>query len=294
MFGSTVLEVAIGMVFLFLSVSLICSGIGSKIAEWLSWRSQHLEASIRALLLNGDPTLVNQLYHNELIKSLAPAGMKPISIPARTFVLAVFDVFEPNGSNLTTIQQIHNSIATLSDSPLKEKLLALVTGAETSIEGARKNVESWFNAAEERMTLVYHQKMWTLTLLIGLAVSILLNADALAVGTTLWKDPSLRSTVASAATEYAKQSAENPTDAQKQANAVKALDALNKLNLPVGWQLTIQPDLSLTPNDWAQSAQPVDGKMWLEKIFGWIITGLAGAQGAPFWFDLLKKLTRRN
>ena len=191
MLGSTVLEVAIGMVFMFLTVSLICSGIGAQIAEWLSWRSQHLEANIRALLLNGDQTLLNQLYHNELIKSLAPAGLKPVSIPARTFVLAVFDVFVPNGSNLTTVQQIHNSIATLSDSPLKEKLLALVTGAETTIEGARQNVESWFNAAEERMTLVYHQKMWMLTLAIGFAVSVFLNIDSLAVGTTLWKDPAL-------------------------------------------------------------------------------------------------------
>ena len=294
MFGSTVLEVAIGMVFVFLSISLICSGIGSKIAEWLSWRAQHLERNIRDLLLNGDPALLNQLYHSELIKSLAPPGLKPIDIPARTFVLAVFDVFVPNGSNQTTVQQMHDSIATLSDSPLKEKLLALVNKAETSVEAARLNVENWFNAAEDRMTLSYHQNMWALTIVIGLVVSILLNVDSVAVGTTLWKDSSLRAAVASAATEYAKQSAENPTDPTKQNNAAKALDALNKLNLPIGWRLTVQPDFSLVPNDWVQSGQPIGGTMWLVKILGWIITGLAGAQGAPFWFDLLKKLTQRD
>jgi hypothetical protein len=125
-------------------------------------------------------------------------------------------------------------------------------------------------------------------------VSAFLNVDSLAVGTTLWKDSSLRTAVSSAATEYAKQSAENPSDQQKQANAVKALDALNKLNLPIGWQVAIQPNISLVPNDWVQSGQPVGGTLWLEKILGWIITGLAGAQGAPFWFDLLKKLTQRN
>jgi hypothetical protein len=294
MFGSTVLEVAIGMVFLFLTVSLVCSGIGTQIAEWLNWRSKHLETNIRALLLNGDRTLLNQLYNNELIKSLALPGVKPLSIPARTFVLAVFDVFVPNGSNLTTVQQIHNSIATLNESPLKEKLLALVTGAETSIEGARQNVEAWFNAAEEKMTLFYHQKMWILTLGIGVAVSIFLNVDSLAVGTTLWKDSTLRSAVASAATEYAKQSAENPTDAQKQANAAKALDAVNKLTLPVGWQVVIGANIPLVPNDWAQSGQTGSATLWLEKFLGWIITGFAAAQGAPFWFDLLKKLTQRN
>ena len=294
MFGSTVLEVAIGVVFLYLSVSLVCAGIGSKIAEWLSWRSQDLEANIRDLLLNGDQKLLDQLYNNELIKSLAPADKKPIAIPARTFALALFDVFVPNGSNQPGIQDLHKAITTLSDSPLKEKLLALATAAEANIEGARQNVEKWFDAVGEQMTLAYHQKMWKVTLVIALLVSVVLNVDSLAVGTMLWKDSSLRTAVTSAATEYAKQSAENPTDAQKQANAVKALDALNKLNLPIGWQLIVRPDFSLTPNDWVQSGQPIGGTLWLEKILGWLITGLAGAQGAPFWFDLLKKLTQRN
>jgi hypothetical protein len=294
MFGSTVLEVAIGMVFLFLSISLVSAGIGSKIAEWLSWRAKDLEANIRDLLLNGNQTLLDQLYKNELIKSLAPVGTKPIAIPARTFALALFDVFVPNGTNQPQIQDLHNAITTLNDSPLKEKLLALATAAEVNVEGARQNVEKWFDAVGEQMTLAYHQKMWKVTLVIALLVSIVLNVDSLAVGTTLWKDTTLRTAVASAATEYAKQSAENPTDSQKQANAVKALDALNKLNLPIGWQLLIRPNFSLVPNDWVQSTQPIGGTLWLEKLLGWIITGMAGAQGAPFWFDLLKKLTQRD
>jgi len=29
---------------------------------------------------------------------------------------------------------------------------------------------------------------------------------------------------------------------------------------------------------------------WLQKFLGLLITGLAAAQGAPFWFDVLKKI----
>jgi hypothetical protein len=29
---------------------------------------------------------------------------------------------------------------------------------------------------------------------------------------------------------------------------------------------------------------------WLQKFLGLLITGLAAAQGAPFWFDVLKKV----
>ncbi|MBM3151810.1 MAG: hypothetical protein FJZ96_06345 [Chloroflexi bacterium] len=35
---------------------------------------------------------------------------------------------------------------------------------------------------------------------------------------------------------------------------------------------------------------PVDASSWLYKIIGILITALAAAQGAPFWFDILKKL----
>jgi hypothetical protein len=29
---------------------------------------------------------------------------------------------------------------------------------------------------------------------------------------------------------------------------------------------------------------------WLIKLFGLLVTGLAAAQGAPFWFDILKNV----
>jgi len=294
MFGSTVLEVAIGMAFVFLSVSLICSGVGSKISDWLGSRAKHLENGIRDLLMNGDPALVDKIYGSELIKSLAPPGQKPIDIPAKTFVLAVFDVFVPGASGKTTVAELHDAIAGMSDSPIKNKLLTLVNNAETSVDAARENVENWFNAAEDRMTSTYHQNMWSIAVVIGLCTSILFNVDSVAIGTTLWKDPAVRSALASTATEYAKQSADNPNDSVKRDNAVKAIDDLNKLNLPIGWQLTVRPTFSLVPNDWAKSGQPIGGVAYLLKLIGWAITGLAGAQGAPFWFDLLKKLTQRN
>jgi hypothetical protein len=34
---------------------------------------------------------------------------------------------------------------------------------------------------------------------------------------------------------------------------------------------------------------PGDLNGWLVKILGMLIAGLAAAQGAPFWFDILKK-----
>ena len=50
MFGSEILDVAIGVIFVFLLVSLIASAIREGLEGWLKTRATHLEAGIRELL----------------------------------------------------------------------------------------------------------------------------------------------------------------------------------------------------------------------------------------------------
>lgn len=56
---------------------------------------------------------------------------------------------------------------------------------------------------------------------------------------------------------------------------------------------------ALLAKTYASQFQPVYGPdpardPWLYVILGWLITTVAAAQGAPFWFDLLRKLVSRN
>jgi len=41
---------------------------------------------------------------------------------------------------------------------------------------------------------------------------------------------------------------------------------------------------------WYESTAPQTKYEWFLKIMGWLITALAVSLGAPFWFDLLKKI----
>ena len=43
------------------------------------------------------------------------------------------------------------------------------------------------------------------------------------------------------------------------------------------------------PIGWSAKAWVPDPVTWIERIIGWLITGLAVSLGAPFWFDLLNK-----
>ena len=69
MFGSSVLEVAIGMGLFFLLLAIICTSINEVIARILALRASTLQSGIGQLL--GDPefqTIAQEVYAHPLIK----------------------------------------------------------------------------------------------------------------------------------------------------------------------------------------------------------------------------------
>jgi hypothetical protein len=71
MFGSEILEVAIGLMLVYLLLSLICSAVREGLEAWSEMRAVHLERGIRELLqdLNGTG-LAKALYTHPLIYGL--------------------------------------------------------------------------------------------------------------------------------------------------------------------------------------------------------------------------------
>src|ERR1041384_7900481 len=89
LFGSTLLEVAIGLVFVSLLLSLLCSAFNELINAVLKLRAKDLEKGIRRLL--SDPELAASFFDHPLVKPLYE-DRKPSYIPARTFSLALWNM----------------------------------------------------------------------------------------------------------------------------------------------------------------------------------------------------------
>src|SRR5476649_1918078 len=70
MLNSETLEVAIGMVFLFLMMSLICTAIKEWIEALLKWRAMDLERALRNMLDDPDGKTTQALYKHPIIYSL--------------------------------------------------------------------------------------------------------------------------------------------------------------------------------------------------------------------------------
>ena len=309
MSGSAIFDVAIGIVFVFLLVSFICSQISDKISQWLRWRAKDLEAGLKSFVAGeNNQDLVNQLYANPLVKSLVPQelrvtqllkqtplrrfvypGVNPLGIPAKTFVLALLDNVLPGDQGSDAVDKLLARVALLpDDSPLKSSLTSILKTADDKMDTTRKKIEDWFDSTMQRSTDIYKRNMWGLSLLLGVIIAVSLNVDTIAVGTNLWRDSALRTAVTSAAAKYVTDG--KPEDAYAQ---------INSINLPIGWQVTAAPVIlgrTFAPIDWGTRPreQPAGFGDYISKLVGWLITALAAAQGAPFWFDLLRKLAQKG
>jgi len=109
MLGSSVLEVAIGVVFVYLLLSLICTALNEGISSVINKRGKNLFEGVKNLLNDPEFTgLAQELYHHGLVDGLSQNASKP-GEPTRlpsymhsgTFSLALLDILGARGAITT-------------------------------------------------------------------------------------------------------------------------------------------------------------------------------------------------
>jgi hypothetical protein len=229
--------------------------------------------------------LVAKIYDHPLIQGYYKPGKfdsifgrvgRPSYIPSTTFALALLDNFIPKDrtAGVTVLQEIRAQVNLLPDINAKLALLLLIDEANDDLTAARANVEHWFNDTMERVNGWYVRKVQLILLVLALAFSIALNADTLFIANSLSRDSGLRSAIAAAAQDSVKAPPANDGTTSV-GRIVTFQNELADLKAPVGWQ----------------NKMPSEAVGWLAKALGWVITGLAVSLGAPFWFDVLNKVT---
>jgi len=293
---TAIIQVAIGMIFVWVVLAVITSQVQEWIANVLSMRADMLESAIKQML--GDPTLKDRIYSHPLIKGLHThdGKRKPAGIPEDKFALVLFEEVMNSGVDVgevkDTFDKLKKNVAALKtmegSNELKDFAVSLDTlligiedttqDAVASIVEARQRVESWFNNSMERLGGAYRRRMQIIAIVVGMIVAGALNVDTAAIMTALWKDPAIRQAVVTQASQVQEsdlQAGKTPNYEEIAANVEK----LSALSLPIGWN---------------QENIPADSRGWLSKIIGIALSGMAAAQGAPYWFDLMRKLLSRG
>ena len=310
--GSTMLEVAIGLFFIYLLLSLMCSAAGEYIEAKFNNRAKYLRQGVM-LLLNesrgGGIDLAQQFYDHGLVRPLYRSPDKlPSYIPSRTFALALWNmattagVSTPADSPLDRVtvagvtndlKQIREVVATQVPNPeLRTAILTLIDEADGDLDRARRNIEDWYDAMMERVSGWYKRRTTVLMLALGCLVAAGVNADTVTIAKALSNDAALRSSVVAAAEQRAATPLPAPVADGADAGArdraatdtlVQARGEVDSLGLPIGW-VGASGQNANDPRRVPGTAQD-----WLLKVFGIFLTGLAISQGSPFWFDLLNK-----
>ncbi len=267
MFGSTVIDIALGLIFIYFLLSVAASHINEVIAGMVQARAKNLEAGIRGLL--ADPELSKQVLNHPLISGLGgKPGRLPSYIPANTFALALFDTILPAGQQAPNLDAMRAQVAQMPEGAAKRALLSMIDKSNGDMTKARGEVEAWFNAGMDRVSGVYKRWIQQVTFVVALAVTVILGVDTLALANSLWQQPALRAALANQAAQT------TPTIQTVQGTSAQdALKALSSANLPIAWQTV-----------------PQTAPEWFQKVLGLLLTTLAVSLGAPFWFDLLKNL----
>jgi hypothetical protein len=295
--NSSVLDVAIGLIFVYLLLSILCTAANESIAAITKRRPKMLERGLRLLLGNqqiGGKLFVDAFYKHPLIDGLrdklkdgsVDKSRHPAYLAPRTVTAVVTDLLTATKPGAIEFKDLEEGAKALEEGPVRTSVLALVQRSGGDLEVAQKAIEGWFNDSMDRVSGWYKRNTQIWTFIIAVLLTVVANADTIMIAKRLWADPVLRSAVVEEAKVRAQKprptvtveyeddgDPTKPTVTRSEGNEVSAAER-EVLGQLIGWRGNL-PEPSLLG--------------WLERLLGWFLTALALSMGAPFWFDILNK-----
>ena len=205
-----------------------------------------------------------------------------------------------------------------------------VRQTESDINQLREEVSLWFDRSMSRTSGVYKRNAKGVAILIGIAIASFTNSDTFHVFSRLSSDENLRQVITKRAGEVvpAPNGARPPLRQELDEIRKQTDSVLKNVALPISWSpanLSKQFDCApaapinrenvTSEQEWVTvfdsclnrqlgdrelsffekmqlTAEVALSRPWpmFKILLGWVLSGVAIAMGAPFWFDLLSKV----
>ena len=254
------IDVAIGLVFFYVTLSLVCSAIQEIVAGVFGLRSRNLRRGIENLV---GKEYARALYEHPLIKGLRKPNRLPSYLKPEIFGAALIEVVAQDQAAKPAFElsaeELRETIAKIDpNNPARGLLLSLVDAADSRVSELKQRVAEWFDAGMDRVAGWYKRQVMYSLLAVATVVTVAVNADTIRIAEQLWRDDALRTAVAAAAAEAVA------------AGDLSRIDERAELaTFPIGYP---------------------DSFPGISTLVGWFLTIAAISLGAPFWFDLLGKI----
>ncbi len=332
-----ILDVAIGLVFVYLLLSLICTTLNEGLMTQFRSRAKYLDRGILALL--GSEKIKKQFFEHPLIQSYqntagdsvirragraikiksATSDQCPSYLSGFVFARALHDLLkDPAKPTLNEI--IGDRIHAAAGDPAKADELRLVTTLRAVLAnavGAKAELallKDWYEHGMDRVTGWYKRHAQAWVRLFAIVIVLVLNADTIQIARRLWVDPTVRAQVVDAAKARAERGkAANYELDEEGGNSPQTTDTVGTdktqtigeyggeitdkekdvIGNLIGWDTDWQQRDALRDNkgkvSWPNEVQFWSGE-FKQHWLGWLLSIVAVSLGAPFWFDLLKRL----
>jgi hypothetical protein len=322
-----ILEVAIGLVMMWLVLSVATMEIQNWLGQVMNVRAKFLEQSLLEMF-KGEQGLVDQFYNHPAIKELCKKDRKgnikkPTYIPNEIFGRVAMELlvaaskqrasaapgaisFSAMAEGVQQVKALNPELEELMDHlfPGLEQAGAVSFGLEDvqeKLKQYQENVENWFDHTMDIASGWYKENALTMAFVIGIALAVIFNVDTINITEKLWREPTIRQALVAQADTYQLQ--------EGTANISEVPGYFDSLAMPVGWTSVPAADASacrgfvtITPESEIAYRAGNECKVlvnvpamnnvvgWIIKLLGFIISAFAARQGAPFWFDMLRKL----
>lgn len=294
-----VLEVAIGLVFVFALLGLVTSALGEVVTQLLSLRAKNLRVAVQRMLDDdGKAVATDALYGHPIIRAFSKDSRKsPSYIPKGQFARVLLKELpklaaDSSGAEPGNLAELRALIGKLESEQLRGALNGLIDETATSLSDVNERIEEWFDDTMARASGWFQRRIGRYLALIGVVLVVFTNADAIRIARTLYLTPELREVVVARAEARVAESNDGEDGASTEEIPLDAVidQNLSALGPLLGWSDHDAERLLGIDNDDGIRDRTHPVYAWFEKLIGLALSVVAVSLGAPFWFDLLGKL----
>ena len=283
--ASPLIETAIGLVFLWFLAATLCSGVVELVSSMFSFRASSLWRTLDQAL--GKPAKAP----NVAAVSAAKMARKVEPAPGSTLAKFVEHVPGVTAGETKRVKEIDPKVAAdalvatreentneFADTQLGKLVADLPPSVRDDADELRKWFERWFDGAMSTLSATFRRNIRWWTVVASVLIVGILGLESIGFAQRLYDQPAQQAviTAQAEAAVTAGEDAKNCKDTSTKGRfncAKDTVDELSGLKVSV-WEI---------PADQRPAV--------LRIILGFLVTVAAIAFGAPFWFDVMRRLS---
>ena len=224
MFSTAILDVAAGVIFGFLAISLFTSAAVEAVNSFFKLRASDLKSGVMALF--NDPNfegLAKRLYEHASVSPLGPGDASKTSAPgsngpfnflpsyAKQYLPSYIEKSQFAGAllDVTGLSIEHAALAAegktgpqaasalngivgeIADPQIKQLFQGIISRCEGDIDKIKTELAAWFDSGMDRVGGGFKRRTQVLTFFIALVFALVVNLDTIRIATVLWEEPEI-------------------------------------------------------------------------------------------------------